>query len=218
MSDELIIRQCAPTLAGIKTGSLFPCRYESLSQLMDDVRNLNRRLVSKGLSVLPMRCENGSALLYVYRPRRLQKDLSGELAQKLLQEAGYPCGGSAICVTRLVQRLRRQKEFPHEVGGARQADVSCLQNLHGRLLPPSALRQDAGGACGGCLNKILRKEFFPMLHWLSSNLSTIVISLLLLAVISLIVRYLIRQHKQGKHSCGGSCGACGACKNCHSKS
>lgn len=31
MSDELIIRQCAPTLAGIKTGSLFPCRYESLS-------------------------------------------------------------------------------------------------------------------------------------------------------------------------------------------
>lgn len=57
-----------------------------------------------------------------------------------------------------------------------------------------------------------------MLHWLSSNLSTIVISLLLLAVIFLIVRYLIRQHKQGKYSCGGSCGACGACKNCHSKS
>ena len=57
-----------------------------------------------------------------------------------------------------------------------------------------------------------------MLHWLSSNLSTIVISLLLLAVIFLSVRYLIRQHKQGKHSCGGSCGACGACKNCHSKS
>ena len=57
-----------------------------------------------------------------------------------------------------------------------------------------------------------------MLHWLSSNLSTIVISLLLLAVIFLIVRYLIRQPKQGKHSCGGSCGACGACKNCHSKS
>ena len=41
-----------------------------------------------------------------------------------------------------------------------------------------------------------------MLQWLSSNLSTIVISLLLLAVVFLIVRYLIRQHKQGKHSCG----------------
>ena len=31
-----------------------------------------------------------------------------------------------------------------------------------------------------------------MLHWLTSNLSTIVISLLLLAVIFLIIRYLIR--------------------------
>ena len=41
-----------------------------------------------------------------------------------------------------------------------------------------------------------------MLHWLTSNLSTIVISLLLLAVIFLIIRYLIRQSKQGKHSCG----------------
>ncbi len=56
-----------------------------------------------------------------------------------------------------------------------------------------------------------------MLTWLYSNLSTIVISLLLLAVIFLIIRHLIRQNKQGKHSCGGNCGACGACKGCHSK-
>ena len=56
-----------------------------------------------------------------------------------------------------------------------------------------------------------------MLQWLSSNLSTIVISLLLLAVVFLIVRYLIRQHKQGKHSCGGNCGACGGCAHCDGK-
>ncbi len=43
-----------------------------------------------------------------------------------------------------------------------------------------------------------------MLSWFSANLSTIVISLLLLAVIFLIVRHLIRQRKQGKHSCGGN--------------
>ena len=35
MSDEMIGRLCAPTLAGIKTGSLFPCPYESRAQLMD---------------------------------------------------------------------------------------------------------------------------------------------------------------------------------------
>ena len=42
MSDEMIVRQCAPTLAGIKTGSLFPCPYESRAQLLDEIRAMNR--------------------------------------------------------------------------------------------------------------------------------------------------------------------------------
>ena len=116
MSDEMIVRQCAPTLAGIKTGSLFPCPYESRAQLMDEIRAMNRMLVPKGLCMLPVRCEGGSALLYVYRPGRLQQDLQDDLAQRLLQKAGYSQGGSALCVSQLVQRLRRQEEFPHEVG------------------------------------------------------------------------------------------------------
>ena len=116
MSDEMIVRQCAPTLAGIKTGSLFPCPYESRTQLMDEIRAMNHMLVPKGLCMLPVRCEGGSALLYVYRPGRLQQDLQNDLAQRLLQKAGYSRGGSALCVSQLVQRLRRQEDFPHEVG------------------------------------------------------------------------------------------------------
>ena len=116
MSDEMIVRQCAPTLAGIKTGSLFPCPYESRTQLMDEIRAMNHMLVPKGLCMLPVRCEGGSALLYVYRPGRLQQDLQNDLAQRLLQKAGYSRGGSALCVSQLVQRLRQQEDFPHEVG------------------------------------------------------------------------------------------------------
>ena len=116
MSDEMIVRQCAPTLAGIKTGSLFPCPYESRTQLMDEIRAMNHMLVPKGLCMLPVRYEGGSALLYVYRPGRLQQDLQNDLAQRLLQKAGYSRGGSALCVSQLVQRLRRQEDFPHEVG------------------------------------------------------------------------------------------------------
>ena len=41
-----------------------------------------------------------------------------------------------------------------------------------------------------------------MLTWLSANLSTLLISLVLFAVVISIVRYLIRQKKQGKHTCG----------------
>ena len=45
-----------------------------------------------------------------------------------------------------------------------------------------------------------------MLTWLSANLSTLLISLVLFAVVISIVRYLIRQKKQGKHTCGCSGG------------
>ena len=42
MSEEILIRQGAPTLAGIKTGSLFPCPCDDREALLDDVRRLNR--------------------------------------------------------------------------------------------------------------------------------------------------------------------------------
>ena len=39
-----------------------------------------------------------------------------------------------------------------------------------------------------------------MLHWISANLSTILITLVLIAIVVLIIRSLIRQKKQGKSS------------------
>ena len=69
MSEERLIRQCAPTLAGIKTGSLFPCPYETREELMADVRAFNRRFAARGLCLLPLRLENGHALLYLYARR-----------------------------------------------------------------------------------------------------------------------------------------------------
>ena len=38
MSEEILVRQGAPTLAGIKTGSLFPCPCEDHEALMPDIR------------------------------------------------------------------------------------------------------------------------------------------------------------------------------------
>ena len=54
MSGELIVRHCAPTLAGIKTGSLFSLFFDSKQQLLDDIRSLNRSFVPKGLCMLPL--------------------------------------------------------------------------------------------------------------------------------------------------------------------
>ena len=47
-----------------------------------------------------------------------------------------------------------------------------------------------------------------MLHWISANLSTILISIALLAIVVLIIRSLVRQKKQGKSSCGAGCAHC----------
>ena len=54
-----------------------------------------------------------------------------------------------------------------------------------------------------------------MLAWLSSNLATILVSLILAAVVVLIVRQMLLDKKAGKHLCGGSCGSCGGgCSGC----
>ena len=54
-----------------------------------------------------------------------------------------------------------------------------------------------------------------MLHWISANLSTILISIALLAIVVLIIRSLVRQKKQGKSSCGAGCSHCAMHGQCH---
>ena len=116
MSEENVVRLCAPTLAGIKTGSLFPCPYENRETLLMEIRQYNQVLVPKGLCLLPLRFTDKSALLYLYRPRDLERDLQDQLAAEILRHAGYVCGSSEQCLMKLIERLRAYDEFPHEIG------------------------------------------------------------------------------------------------------
>lgn len=75
MSEELFLRHCSPTLAGMKTGSLFNAPYSEKNEIKDTVRSLNQRLASKGIRVLPMRANENRVLLYVYRPKKLEDDI-----------------------------------------------------------------------------------------------------------------------------------------------
>lgn len=116
MSEECLVRHCAPTLAGIKTASLFTHPYESQEQLLESVRKLNNRLNGKGLRVLPLRYSNNRALIYVYRPKRLFVDLNNETAARILQNCGYHTDSCEKCVVKLVEKLRNESDFPHEIG------------------------------------------------------------------------------------------------------
>lgn len=116
MSEELLVRCCAPTLAGIKTGSLFSCPYESRDELLREIRRLNRALSPRGLFLIPLRCGEGKALLYLFRPANLRRDLSTAAARQILKEAGYTEEEPGCCVRRLMGRLRHGRDFPHEIG------------------------------------------------------------------------------------------------------
>lgn len=111
-----MIRHCSPTLAGLKTGSLFSCRYETEEEVRQDVRAMNRLLVPKGLRVLCLRYRAGLALIYLYRPDCLYRDLNDPTAAHLLADRGYPCANADRCVVALVEKLHECNEFPHEIG------------------------------------------------------------------------------------------------------
>lgn len=55
-----------------------------------------------------------------------------------------------------------------------------------------------------------------MLSWLASNAGTIAVCALVLVIAALAARTLIRDKKQGKSPCGGSCSGCAGCGSCHS--
>ena len=114
MSEELIVRHCAPTLANLKTGSLFVCPITDRPSFFSSLRSLNELLVPKGLRALPLRIREHSALVYLYRPSRLKKDLEDPAAIKILQDQGYSCYGK--CLPKLIERVRASEEFPHEIG------------------------------------------------------------------------------------------------------
>ncbi len=116
MSEETIIRHCSPTLAGIKTGNLFRCSYRTREEMCSDMRHWNTVLSPKGLRIIPLRFGDDSALIYVYRPARLQKDLENDDACALLRERGYCIETPSRCVACLIRRLKESQEFPHEIG------------------------------------------------------------------------------------------------------
>ncbi|MBE6948604.1 MAG: DUF3793 family protein [Ruminococcaceae bacterium] len=116
MSEETIVKNCSPTLAGIKTGSLFNCEYDSREMLKAKIREFNRRFASKGLRFVPMRIGEKRALIYVFRPKRLKNDLLSAEVAEILAERGYACEGPEKCVAALGKRIREDEEFPHEIG------------------------------------------------------------------------------------------------------
>lgn len=116
MIEEMFVRHCSPTLAGIKTANLFSCCFTNKKEMKESICKLNQTLVKKGIRVLPLRYQENHALIYVYRPSRLVRDLEHYGACRLLRERGYTGETLECYLIQLMQKLDRNMEFPHEIG------------------------------------------------------------------------------------------------------
>ncbi|MCD8345607.1 MAG: DUF3793 family protein [Oscillospiraceae bacterium] len=116
MSEELLVRHCAPTMAGIKTAAMFNYHYEDEHSLHESVCAFNKIMVPKGMCMIVLRRQHGTALIYLYRPNMLKSDLSDSLGKSILDERGYPTNNINRCLWRLRDRLSESPEFPHEIG------------------------------------------------------------------------------------------------------
>lgn len=116
MSEEMIIRHCSPTLAGMKAGNMFTCPFASSDEMKRSFRRFNMRLGNKGLRAIPLRFTKGRALVYIYRPSHLVRDLRKSVAVSILRERGYCSNTAEGCLIHLMKRICERDEFPHEIG------------------------------------------------------------------------------------------------------
>lgn len=114
--EKSLIRHCSPTLASLKTASLFTLEFTCRDELIEVLRGWNRRLSDKGVAMLALRETDSRALIYVFRKSKLREALRCPKIKSFLQNNGY--GGTSIgtALTTLRAHLTELGDFPHEIG------------------------------------------------------------------------------------------------------
>ncbi len=54
-----------------------------------------------------------------------------------------------------------------------------------------------------------------MLHYLTANIGTIIVSIILLVIVGFVIRSLIVNKRKGKTTCGCGCANCPSAGICH---
>ena len=116
MLEAIIVLHGAPTLAGLKTGSLFSVDTYGAKEMQHDIARVNRALQPKGVRLTVMRYGRCRAMLYLYRDALLAQCLSCPKAAGLLYQCGYRQLSVCGVLHTLRERLAAENGFPHEIG------------------------------------------------------------------------------------------------------
>ena len=88
MGEQLLIENGAPTLANLKTASLFTVSAKTPEEARRLLEDWLPVLARKGVSLEILRDRGNSLLVYLYREGRLQRDLCQCLARERLCREG----------------------------------------------------------------------------------------------------------------------------------
>jgi len=116
MLECALIHHGSPTLARLKTGSLFTVNYDSEEAILEDINRINALLHPKGLLLTILRSRPGWALMYLYREQALKVCLAQKDIQTFLHTCGYDTYTPDAALDHLRTRLTDSGDFPHEIG------------------------------------------------------------------------------------------------------
>ena len=119
MSDRDFIIYCAPTLANIKTASLFNCQFEDRNAFERWMKEKNRTFNRQGLCMSVLHYCKHCALVYLFRAAKLREVLCDPAVRAFLENYGYNLhDGMYTCLRVLKARTEGccSADFPHEIG------------------------------------------------------------------------------------------------------
>ena len=114
--ERSLIDHCAPTLAGLKTGSLFAFLAPLSQALLEEIHAVNEPLLTKRLELRPIRALGDRTLCYLYRESQLTATLQDKPNAAFLRSLGYEALDAQSALATLMAKLRGNARFPHEIG------------------------------------------------------------------------------------------------------
>lgn len=112
---ERIVRHCAPTLAGLKCGSMFRVNSDPHG-ILEEMSAIEYGLSHRGLRIDLLEVDDGGCLLYVYRPRLLEARLADPEVRDFLACYGYSAKSCSGILAELFDRFTHCPIVPPEVG------------------------------------------------------------------------------------------------------
>lgn len=113
--QKRIVRHCAPTLAGLKCGSMFRVNSDPHG-ILEQISSLEYELSHRGLRMDFLTVDGDGCLLYVYRPKLLEARLADREVRDFLACYGYSGRSCSTILAELFDRFTHCPTCPPEVG------------------------------------------------------------------------------------------------------